>query len=153
MPKYWDDPLPAGDVDPGYAAYVEYRTTFVEQHGRYPLSYRFKPMQKIVMAAVDPVIARILGLYFVDTTAAPDLQYDYRIVAHHVEFGHEYCAEVHDVGSATATPLPQPAFVNADAVATGAEYRLRGKVPGLRPPLSGRQEIVSSSRPLESDST
>lgn len=37
-------------------------------------------MQQLLLLALDPYFARVLGLYFVDTTAQPGVQYDYAIV-------------------------------------------------------------------------
>jgi hypothetical protein len=39
-------------------------------------------MDQLLLLALDPYFARVLGLYFVDTQAAPGVQYDYAIVGY-----------------------------------------------------------------------
>lgn len=39
-------------------------------------------MDQLLLLALDPYFARVLGLYFVDTTTAPGVQYDYAIVGY-----------------------------------------------------------------------
>ncbi|MEM7038424.1 MAG: hypothetical protein AAF570_15675, partial [Bacteroidota bacterium] len=43
-----------------------------------PISFR--PMDMVMMSALDPGIAQMLGLYFVDEKASPGTRYDYKLV-------------------------------------------------------------------------
>jgi len=44
--------------------------------------WRIRPIEALMIAAIDPEIARMLGLLYVDRTADPNIEYDYRIVGH-----------------------------------------------------------------------
>ncbi|MBI4600656.1 MAG: hypothetical protein HY721_01720 [Planctomycetes bacterium] len=112
--RYWDAIPPDPEFGP-YDEYAAHRDTFIAEHKRPPLSYELKPLELLFTAAVDPVIARILGLYFVDAGAAERTAYDYMVVAHYVRLGRKLCAQVLGVSSEDARPVPAPAFLTATA--------------------------------------
>lgn len=64
-------------------------------------------MQKLLVLAVDPYLARVLGVYFVDTTAAPDADYD-------------YCVAGFWDGMAEPARVLTPGLASAAALARGA---------------------------------
>ncbi|HEX2515997.1 MAG TPA: hypothetical protein VH257_14920, partial [Chloroflexota bacterium] len=45
-------------------------------------TFLVQPVQLLLLAALDPAIARILGLYYLDASAAPGTVYDYKVVGH-----------------------------------------------------------------------
>ncbi len=114
--RYWEEPFPPPpEFDLRYDDYIHDRDLFIEKNGRWPMSYQFKPLEVLFTAAVDPVIARILGFYFVDSGAADGRQYDYMILAHYLDRAPPgvYCAEILDIGPATSKDVPAPEELTA----------------------------------------
>lgn len=68
------------DVD----AYLQtYYATDSPAHPATPLAqWQIQPMEALMIAGVDPEIARMLGLLYIDKTADPSVEYDYRVVGH-----------------------------------------------------------------------
>lgn len=140
-PRYWPDPLVPEGVDLG--PFIDYEQDFFERKGRYPLTYKFKPMELLYLVSADSVIARILGLYFVDLTAVEGTRYDYRVIAHHVfpapRNSLRYCAEATDVGSLSVTGLRSP----GDPLPVTAS--LKGLVQEQASDLAGSEMVVELS--------
>jgi hypothetical protein len=110
--KLWDVPFPPPQDDYRHDEYAAHLDSFFAANRRYPSSYEFMPLEFLHLASSDPVIARILGLYYVDSTAIATERYDYRVIAHYVDLrpGVHLCysAEVDDVGAGTVQGLPSP---------------------------------------------
>ena len=64
-------------------------------------------MQQLLLLALDPYFARVMGLYFVDKTAQPGMQYDYAIVGF---WG----------GTPSQTPIVYPGLAPAAPLARGS---------------------------------
>lgn len=114
--RTWRAPFPPPpEFDLRYDDYFADRERFFEKYGREPMGYGFKPLETLLVASVDPVIARILGFYFVDHDDG-ELQHDYMIVAHYLdrEPPGVYCAEVLNVGSRTYKEVPAPAELTVE---------------------------------------
>src|SRR6266540_134020 len=112
--RFWDDsqvskepPTNSGEeaIVSEYDCYVD---VFRELTGGVdPNGFQFNPMGLLQLAAAaDPVIARIMGLYYVDVTARADVLYDYRVIAHYRSG--PLCAMVSKVGAVTTQPLESP---------------------------------------------
>lgn len=75
--------------------------------------WRLEPMQALVIAALHPEIARLLGLYYIDKTAAPDTEYDYRITGHWADRDRSYV--VSRLSRPRTQPLAAPVLDRADS--------------------------------------
>ena len=75
-------PMPASPYT-SQAAADAYLATYHSTPGRPELAqWRLVPMTALMLTALDPDLARLLGLLYVDKTADPNIEYDYRIVGH-----------------------------------------------------------------------
>jgi hypothetical protein len=85
-----DDPaLPTPDSP--YASEAEVRAYLDSYGGTQPLTqWSLEPMQLVMLLALDPEIARLLGLLYIDKTADPDTEYDYRIIGHWADVDRSY---------------------------------------------------------------
>jgi hypothetical protein len=126
-------------------------------------------LQLIQLASIDPAMAQILGLYWLDLQAVPGQAYDYMVLADHANaFSGAVAAGAMVLAAANATipagvdawitynhvakprpplaPPPQPtAFVLPDTAVSGAPNTARGAV-GINwdPPLLGSNYLSSS---------
>ena len=78
-------------------------------------------MEQLLLLALDPYFARVLGLYFVDTTAQPGVKYDYAIVGLWGSIARQ--TPVVEPGLAPAAPLARGSFayngLNIQAASNG----------------------------------
>src|ERR1019366_6479241 len=78
-------------------------------------------MEQLLLLALDPYFARVLGLYFVDTTAQPGVKYDYAIVGLWGSIASQN--PVVEPGLAAAAPLARGSFayngLNIQAASNG----------------------------------
>jgi len=71
-----------------------YRAAGSPAHPARPLAqWRLEPMQTLMIAGLHPEIARMLGLLYIDRTADPNVEYDYRIVGHWTDRDRSYTVE------------------------------------------------------------
>ena len=86
-----------------------------------------KPLDMVLLGALHPALAQMVGLYWVDQLAEPDVAYDYLIVAAHTPFQFEPDAEdappgdydgwiVFNKTMTQAAPLPAPNDLRAYAL-------------------------------------
>jgi hypothetical protein len=81
-----------------------------------------QPVELLVLAALDPAVARMLGLYYLDTSAAPGTAYDYRIVGHWTAPGaadHAWICFDLERGAPSAVATPTGLTVQARPVGGG----------------------------------
>jgi len=74
------------------------------------------PMQMLMVSALDPDIARLLGLLNIDVSADPAVHYDYRVEGHWLDGDRSYT--VHDLSKPTTAPLDPPVLTKADTPLT-----------------------------------
>lgn len=102
LPKSWSDAaarIPASlqsKYEDGFTQLVELIRQITNESVEYPqlkpssapadwrpdspaITFTAYPIRTLLLAALDPYIARMLGLYFVDTTASSGVNYDYMI--------------------------------------------------------------------------
>lgn len=72
------------------------------------------PMALLQTIALHPEVARLLGLYYIDATADPNVEYDYRIVGHWLDRDRFY--EVKKLSGPNTQALPPPVLQKADAL-------------------------------------
>lgn len=72
------------------------------------------PMALLQTIALHPEVARLLGLYYIDPTADPNIEYDYRIVGHWLDRDRFY--EVKQLSGPNTVALPSPVLQKADAL-------------------------------------
>lgn len=106
--------------------------------------WQIEPMQALNITALDPDIARLLGLSYIDTTADPATEYDYRIEGHWSDGDRQYTAT--EISKARTAALAPPQLTVADSPVEypgggGAtrtfdrEVALRWKPPATSPEL------------------
>jgi hypothetical protein len=88
-----DDPAAPVPTSP-YATQADvdaYLATYNAVPDRPPLAqWDIEPMTALQVSALHPDIARLLGLFYIDTTAAPETEYDYRVVGHWADGDRSY---------------------------------------------------------------
>ncbi len=82
-------------------------------HPATPLAqWHVKPMEAMMIGAVDPEIARLLGLLYIDKTADPDVEYDYRVVGHWPGIDRSWTVE--KLSRPNTQPLAPPVLTHAN---------------------------------------
>ncbi len=102
------------------------------------------PLELVLLASLQPAVAQMLGLYFVDTTAAPGVAYDYLLLADPTGV----------LGGNAASALawlaaPDPAQVDAVLV-TGHSVQTRAPIA---PPAAGKAYALPGPAVRQMDGT
>ncbi len=92
-------------------------------------------LQLLKLMALDPNLARTLGLYWHDATAVPDQFYDYRLVAHYTD--------VPGVAHFDVTPVPGKRYDYA-TLQVGRRYGTILELEGLRYISPNPMDVVQS---------
>lgn len=81
-------------------------------HPATPLAqWQVKPMEALMIAGVDPEIGRLLGLLYIDKTADPAIEYDYRVVGHWPDMDRSWTVE--KLSKPNTQPLAAPVLTHA----------------------------------------
>lgn len=75
--------------------------------------WTWEPMTAIQTMALFPEIARLLGLYYLDRTADPGTEYDYRVVGYWADRERTYIVEA--LSGPSTQPLAPPVITKADS--------------------------------------
>lgn|GEM_PF-5189522 len=75
-------------------------------------TWSMEPMTTLEITALFPEMSRLLGLYYIDREADPDIEYDYRVVGYWNDRTRSYT--VSDLSRPGTVPLGQPALTRAD---------------------------------------
>jgi len=77
--------------------------------------WQITPMALLQTIALHPEVARLLGLYYIDRTADPNVEYDYKVVGHWLDRDRSY--QVWKLSRPNTGALAQPVLQKADALA------------------------------------
>jgi len=76
--------------------------------------WQFTPMALIQTMALHPEVARLVGLLYIDRTADPNVEYDYRIVGHWLDQDRDY--EIEKISRNNTKPLAAPTLQYANVL-------------------------------------
>ncbi len=76
--------------------------------------WQMAPMTLLQTMALHPEVARLLGLYYIDRTADPGTEYDYKIVGHWLDGDRDYVTS--RVSKPRTLPLAQPLLEAAESL-------------------------------------
>jgi hypothetical protein len=134
-----------------------------------PTLSRFYILDMILLGALHPALAQLVGLYWVDQTALPDVAYDYLIVADHTGVGQRDADKVLAVikssgfaqldgyivfnkRAAAAPPLPAPSGLQTFELPGGTFPDLQGQLPPASNNAGLRWDLGDDSDGLLPDS-
>jgi hypothetical protein len=87
---------------------------FAAAAGEPRVQWQLEPMTVLLTMALHPEIARLLGLYYIDTTAGPGESYDYRVVGYWSDRQRSYT--VKNLTRATTPALVAPPMERVDTI-------------------------------------
>lgn len=131
-------PMPASPyvTEAARDAYLAaYEAAGSDAHPATPLAqWQLSPMSVILTMAIDPEIARLVGLLYIDKTAAPDTEYDYRVVGHWADGDRSYTIERVSRPRTAALPAPilNPVTTPLDPVSPAGSPSRDDRAVGLR---------------------
>jgi hypothetical protein len=94
-------------------AYLDaYSAAGTPAHPAVPLAqWELKPIDALLITAVDPEIARLLGLLYIDKTADPSTEYDYRVIGYWPDGERSWTA--YNLSRPNTAPLAPPILTAA----------------------------------------
>lgn len=96
-------------------AYVDSYYAAVSDGALPLLTWDAEPMSLIMTTALHPEIARLVGLYYIDKTADPNTEYDYRVVGYWLDRERTYVVE--GISAPTTKGLDPPVILTASSPA------------------------------------
>ncbi len=106
---YYVEGINAPFTDPALAAAA------AAAAGKPVAQWQITPMALLQTMALHPEVARLLGLYYIDRTANPNVEYDYQIVGHWSDRDRSY--QVSRLSRPNTGPLARPVLQRTDALA------------------------------------
>jgi hypothetical protein len=94
-----------------------YNAAGTPDHPAVPLAqWHLKPIEALLITALDPEMARLLGLLYIDRTADPGIEYDYRVVGHWTGIDRSWTVE--KLSKPNTAPLAPPTLTRAQTPVT-----------------------------------
>jgi hypothetical protein len=94
-----------------------YNAAGTPDHPAVPLAqWQLKPIEAMLITALDPEMARLLGLLYIDKSADPAIEYDYRVVGHWTGIDRSWT--VQKLSKPNTAPLAPPTLTRAQTPVT-----------------------------------
>lgn len=105
---------PYGDEATRDAYLASYYAAGTEEEPMRPLAvWTWEPMTAIAAAALFPEVARLVGLYYIDREADPNVEYDYRVIGYWADATRSYTVE--RISRPNTAPLDPPVVTRTDS--------------------------------------